>query len=121
MWAQVNSPAAFARLFADDPAAVARTREVAERCTFAMSELRYRYPTEQLPLGMTTGRWLEQLTWQGARERFGGAVTDPMHLDVIRMAVAPVVVVHRQHIGSLFFENRGDLGGRHLELGHPVA
>jgi len=74
----LRDPAAFARLFRDLPDAVARTREVAARCTFTLAELRYRYPTEHLPLGMTTGRWLEHLAWKGARERFGDPV--PEHL-----------------------------------------
>ncbi|GAB6061343.1 error-prone DNA polymerase [Deferrisoma palaeochoriense] len=61
-------------LFADDPAALARAREVAERCTFTLAELRYRYPAEALPDGTTTGDLLRRLTWEGARERFGGRV-----------------------------------------------
>lgn len=72
----LRSPASLARLFADLPDALARTGEVAARCTFSLAELRYRYPTEQLPRGMTTGRWLEHLAWQGARERFGEPLPD---------------------------------------------
>ena len=72
------SPRVFGRLFADDPDAVARTNEVADRCTFCLSELRYRYPSEHLPLGMTSSRWLARLAWQGARRRFGETV--PMSL-----------------------------------------
>jgi len=68
------SPAIFARLFADDPAAVARTREVADRCTFTLDQLRYRYPSEHLPRGMTSARWLEHLVYAGSRERFGDPV-----------------------------------------------
>ena len=44
-------PAAFARLFQDDPAAVARTLEVAARCSFSLAEIRYRYPSEELADG----------------------------------------------------------------------
>lgn len=74
----LRSPASLARLFADLPDAVARNGEVANRCTFSLAELRYRYPTEQLPRGMTTGGWLEHLTWQGARERFGEPLPDSL-------------------------------------------
>jgi error-prone DNA polymerase len=70
------TPHAFARLFADDPAAVARTREVAERCTFSLAELRYRYPSERLPDGMTSSQWLRRLTFAGAGARYGGVVPD---------------------------------------------
>ncbi len=55
--------ATFAELFADDPAAVARTQEVAERCTFSLAELRYRYPSEWLPARHDHGgSGCEQLT-----------------------------------------------------------
>jgi len=69
------SPAtAIATRFADDPAAVARTLEVAERCTFTLAELRYRYPAERLPDGTSAAAWLRHLTFAGARERYGGPV-----------------------------------------------
>lgn len=60
---------AFAALFADDPAAVARTEEVAGRCTFSLTELKCRYPSERLPNGTTSAQWLRQLTFEGARRR----------------------------------------------------
>jgi len=63
-------PDAFVRRFADEPAAIARTCEIAERCTFSMSELRYRYPAERLPDGTTTDEWLRYLTFEGARRRY---------------------------------------------------
>ena len=69
----LKAPQAMAELFADEPALVERTREVASRCTFALSEIRYRYPAENLPDGKTSSDWLRELTLRGARERFGGA------------------------------------------------
>ncbi len=70
----LKAPIAFARLFHDDPAAVARTLEVAERCTFSMSDLRYRYPSERLPDGTTSIEWLRRLSFEGASRIYGGAV-----------------------------------------------
>ena len=67
----LKSPDAMARLFADAPALVERTREVAEQCAFSLAELRYRYPAERLPDGRSTSAWLRELTLRGARERFG--------------------------------------------------
>ncbi len=64
----------FAALFADDPAAVARTEEVASRCSFSLTELRYRYPSERLPDGTTSAQRLRQLTFEGARRRYSGEV-----------------------------------------------
>ncbi|MER3457148.1 MAG: error-prone DNA polymerase, partial [candidate division GAL15 bacterium] len=70
----VKSAEAFSALFADDPQAVRRTLEVAERCSFSLRELRYRYPSEWLPEGYTSGQWLRHLTFEGARARYGGRI-----------------------------------------------
>ena len=70
----LKSPAAFAALFSDDPSAVARTREIAERCAFSLAEIRYRYPSQRLPDGTTSSQWLRRLTFEGARRRYGEAV-----------------------------------------------
>ena len=68
----LKAPEAMAQLFADEPALVERTREVASRCTFDLSEIRYRYPTEWLPDGKTSSAWLRELTLRGAHRRFPG-------------------------------------------------
>lgn len=70
----LKGPAALAELFRDDPAALARTLEVAERCRFSLAELRYRYPTGALPDGTSEAAWLRDLTLRGAAERYGAAV-----------------------------------------------
>ncbi len=70
------APLAFETLFSDDPAAVARTHEVARRCTFSLGQIRYRYPSERLPDGTTSSSWLRHLTYEGAKRRYGGSVPD---------------------------------------------
>ncbi len=70
----LRTPAAMAELFADDPGALARTIEVADRCTFSLDQIRYRYPSERLPDGKTSTEWLRELTMRGARERYDGQV-----------------------------------------------
>ncbi len=70
----LKSPQEFSALFADDPTAVRRTLEVAERCSFSLRQLRYRYPSEWLPEGYTSGQWLRHLTFEGARSRYGGRI-----------------------------------------------
>ena len=70
----LKSPQRMAQLFADEPVLVERTREVASRCTFSLSEIRYRYPAERLPDGKTSSDWLRELTLGGARKRFGAGV-----------------------------------------------
>ena len=69
----LKAPEAMARLFADEPGLLERTREVASRCTFTLSGIRYRYPAERLPDGKTSADWLRMLTLEGARERFAAA------------------------------------------------
>ncbi len=62
----------FATLFADDQAAVALTVDVASRCRFSLDQLRYRYPAEHVPGGLTSSSWLRHLSYEGARNRYGG-------------------------------------------------
>src|SRR4030095_3363501 len=70
----LHSPYIFARLFADDPAAILRTKEIADRCRFSLAEIRYRYPSEHMPNGMTSADWLRHLTFEGAHERYGNEI-----------------------------------------------
>ena len=67
-------PKDFATLFADNPDAVARTIEIASRCRFSLSQLRYRYPAESVPGGMTSSAWLRHLSYEGARKRYRGEI-----------------------------------------------
>ncbi len=46
--------------------------KIAERCTFSLDELRYEYPEEIVPAGMTPIAYLRRLTEEGLRWRFGG-------------------------------------------------
>jgi error-prone DNA polymerase len=62
--------AALTRRFAQAPAALARTLEIADRCTFSLDELRYEYPEELAPPGETPLSYLTRLTWVGAAERY---------------------------------------------------
>ncbi len=59
-----------ARRFAAAPRALARTVEIADRCTFSLDELRYEYPEELAPPGETPLSYLTRLTWAGAAERY---------------------------------------------------
>jgi error-prone DNA polymerase len=68
----LKAPRAMEELFADDPSSLARTREVAERCTFSLAEIRYVYPAEERPDEKSEKDWLRELTYEGARKRYGG-------------------------------------------------
>jgi error-prone DNA polymerase len=70
----LKSPYAFARLFANDEGSINRTLEIAERCQFSLNEIRYRYPSEELPGGMTSAEWLRRQTLAGARRRYANQI-----------------------------------------------
>ncbi|MBX3534593.1 MAG: error-prone DNA polymerase [Xanthobacteraceae bacterium] len=61
-----------ARLFRDAPEAVAETKRFADRIGFSFDQLRYIYPDEPVPPGMTPQRYLESLVWKGIRKRYRG-------------------------------------------------
>jgi error-prone DNA polymerase len=70
-------PAAeIARLFERYPEALARTLEITDACRFSLDELRYEYPIDPAPAGMSVQAHLEQLTWAGAAERYPGGIPD---------------------------------------------
>ncbi len=68
----LKPPEEMARLFAALPRAVARSAAIAERAAFGLDELRYEYPAEACPAGMSATAYLEQQSWAGARRRYGG-------------------------------------------------
>jgi error-prone DNA polymerase len=67
----LRSPAQMARLFADLPQAVHTSVTLAERCSFSLDMLTYRYPSELLPAGQHDAmRYLADLVRQGCRWRY---------------------------------------------------
>jgi error-prone DNA polymerase len=60
--------------FADCPALLDRTLEVAERCQFSLDQIRYVYPGEQVPEGMCERDHLHALTMAGAAQRYGSVI-----------------------------------------------
>ena len=66
----LKSPETMATLFHDLPAAVATTRELADRLDYTMADLGYRFPDYQVPAGETMSSFLCKLTEVGARERY---------------------------------------------------
>ncbi len=52
------------------PALLAETLRIAERCHFSLDELRYEYPEELVPDGLTPTQYLRQLCLTGMRQRW---------------------------------------------------
>ena len=74
----LKPPEEMVRLFTRHPEAVRRSDEIAERCRFSLSELRYQYPHEVRVPGRTPQQELECLTWEGAAEHFGHRIPEPV-------------------------------------------
>jgi error-prone DNA polymerase len=66
----LKSPQEMQMLFARWPHAIAAAREIADACRFSLDELRYEYPEEIYPDGMTPQQYLESETWKGAERRY---------------------------------------------------
>lgn len=49
---------------------VEKTVEIAQRVTFSLEEIRYRYPHSNLPEGLTPPEHLRNLTYEGASQRY---------------------------------------------------
>src|SRR5712671_1826754 len=73
----LKAPQEMARLFRGHQDAVERSLEIVERCHFSLDELRYEYPEEPVPEGLTAQQRLVELTWQGAAERFSASPSPP--------------------------------------------
>lgn len=61
-----------ARIYPEDT--LAQTLRVARRCTFALDSLRYQYPQEIVPAGMTPTTYLRRECLAGARRRYPDGV-----------------------------------------------
>jgi DNA-directed DNA polymerase III PolC len=72
----MKSPEQIAFLFRERPDLVSRTLEIARRVDFKLSELRYKYPQENLPKGKTATEYLRDLVEIGIRERYDFKIED---------------------------------------------
>ena len=70
-------PAQMARLFADRPAAVQATRELADRLQFGMHDLGYRFPTYPVPVGETEMSFLRKIAEVAAAIAIGRITIAP--------------------------------------------
>lgn len=65
-WAKLQS------LFS--PPQLQQSLDIARRCQFDLGSLRYEYPSELVPAGLTAMQHLRRLTWQGANQRFANQI-----------------------------------------------
>lgn len=72
----LKSPEEMRMLYRDEPDAITTALEIAERCVFLPSELKYQYPSEFIPSGHTAQSYLETRVQEGIRERYSNGLPD---------------------------------------------
>lgn len=70
----LKSGAEMLALFGGQRDLIERTVEIADRCKFSLEELRYEYPEELVPNGVTPIKHLTGLVWRGAGLRYPDGV-----------------------------------------------
>ena len=92
----LKPPEEMHRLFTDYPEALARTREIVDRCRFDLGQLQYQYPEEAIVPGLDAQQSLVKLSWEGASERYPEGIPEKVkkailhELELIReMKYAP--------------------------------
>jgi error-prone DNA polymerase len=68
----LKSGAEMMHLFRDAPEAVEETLRFSGKIEFSFDQLKYIYPDEPVPPGMTPQRYLETLVWKGIRKKYRG-------------------------------------------------
>lgn len=66
------------------PELLERTLEVMDRCTFSLEEIKYQYPLETVPKGLTPRQALRRFTIEGARDRYPAGVPWPVRRQLVR-------------------------------------
>jgi error-prone DNA polymerase len=66
------------------PELLERTVEVADRCTFSLEEIKYQYPQETVPAGLTPRQALRRFTIEGARQRYPQGVPWRVRKQLVR-------------------------------------
>ena len=91
------------KLFSAHPGWLGRSRAIADACTFSLSELDYRFPSDScLDAGETPDIALRRLTHEGARARYEGKVP-PVVLEQIEKELA---LIERLEVAPYFLSVR---------------
>lgn len=66
------------------PELLAATLEVMDRCRFSLEEIRYQYPLETVPPGLTASQALRRFTIEGAKDRYPQGVPWRVRRQLVR-------------------------------------
>lgn len=80
----LESIVAMRERFGDAPTLLDRTLEIAERCSFGLDQLRYVYPGESLPEGLSERDHLRALTLEGAARRYPSGIPSEVRAQLER-------------------------------------
>ena len=80
----LKSPREIARLFAGHEAALARTIDIANACTFDLGQLKQEHPEEPVPPGKTPHEHLVDLVEAGALQKFPAGLPDKIRINLDR-------------------------------------
>ena len=95
----LKTPAQMARLFAEFPAAIANTLEVAERCTFRLDKLHGEFPLYPIPDDESSPQsYLRTLVYRGAQHRF----PQPLEPNVARQLEYELGIIERMDLAGYF-------------------
>jgi len=78
----LKSADAMSALFPNHKEAISRTVEIAERCSFSLDQLVYAYPDDEAPPGTTPQKYLTDLAWAGAQDRYPSGIPDKVCLQI---------------------------------------
>ncbi|MEL0325253.1 MAG: PHP domain-containing protein, partial [Rhodospirillales bacterium] len=78
----LKSADAMSALFPNHKEAISRTVEIAERCSFSLDQLVYEYPDDEAPPGTTPQKYLTDLAWAGAQDRYPSVIPDKVCLQI---------------------------------------
>ncbi len=109
---RVKSPSEMAMLFEGYPELLERSVQVSDACTFSLDELRYEYPTEMAPPGMSMQDYLEQETWKGAARRYPEGVPEQ-----VQKQIAKELALIDQLSYAPYFLTVYDISNKATELG----
>jgi len=77
------------QLYRDRLDALSRSVEIASRIEFSLDQLRYEYPIEWSPDGLTPIEFLKRLAWKGAKQRYPAGVPERV-IEMLRAANSAV-------------------------------
>jgi error-prone DNA polymerase len=98
--AYLRSPDEMVRIFSDHPDWIARSRQIADACTFHLKQLEYHFPC--VVVGETPDERLRRFTHEGARERYPNGVPPA----VLEQVQKELVFIEKKKLAPYFLSVR---------------